>query len=64
MEYLEFERILSAKRMQRYKDAANGDNKTTRPPDNKTNFQIITFPPFLLTIIFRKRGKRGAGVKA
>ena len=25
MEYLEFERILSAKRMQRYKDAANGD---------------------------------------
>ena len=26
MEYLEFERILSAKRMQRYKDAANGDD--------------------------------------
>ena len=25
MEYLEFERILSAKRMQRYKDGANGD---------------------------------------
>lgn len=27
MEYLEFERILSAKRMQRYKDAANGDTR-------------------------------------
>ncbi len=25
MEYLDFERILSAKRMHRYKDAANGD---------------------------------------
>ena len=27
MEYLDFERILSAKRMQRYKDAANGDTR-------------------------------------
>ena len=27
MEYLEFERILSAKRIQRYKDAANGDTR-------------------------------------
>lgn len=27
MEYLEFERILSAKRMQRYKDAANGNTR-------------------------------------
>ena len=27
MEYLEFERILSAKRMQRYYDAANGDTR-------------------------------------
>lgn len=27
MEYLEFERILSAKRMQRYKDAVNGDTR-------------------------------------
>ena len=27
MEYLEFERVLSAKRMQRYKDAANGDTR-------------------------------------
>ena len=27
MEYLEFERILSIKRMQRYKDAANGDTR-------------------------------------
>ena len=27
MEYLEFERILSAKRMQRYKDAADGDTR-------------------------------------
>ena len=27
MEYLEFERIISAKRMQRYKDAANGDTR-------------------------------------
>lgn len=27
MEYLEFERILSVKRIQRYKDAANGDTR-------------------------------------
>ena len=27
MEYLDFERILSAKRMQRYKDAANGGTR-------------------------------------
>lgn len=27
MEYLEFERIFSAKRMQRYKDAANGETR-------------------------------------
>lgn len=27
MEYLEFEQILSAKRIQRYKDAANGDTR-------------------------------------
>lgn len=27
MEYLEFERILSAKRMRRYKEAANGDTR-------------------------------------
>lgn len=27
MEYFDFERILSAKRMQRYKDAANGDTR-------------------------------------
>ena len=30
MEYLEFERILSAKRIQRYKDAANGDTRKAR----------------------------------
>ena len=32
MEYLEFERILSTKRMQRYNEAANGDTRKAMYP--------------------------------